>query len=230
MKLKNTILEAEKTSLKQLQDWVYHKKNWLLVGDPTFASALHDVHAGPLFTIDDHPPSPNAQPETNLVAHWNKLPLPENSTEACFLPHVLERSPRPHDVLKEVHRILKPEGLLLISHFNPYSLWGGYHFYQKLSKLSRHVNFLSKSRMLDWLQLLDLNVICSQNFLWRPPLPSSFLQDHLKMIDDWHWLSLAPFLGGAYWILAQKKLLPLTPVKPSWFPSKAEAQINFSNA
>ncbi|MFM8454550.1 MAG: class I SAM-dependent methyltransferase [Gammaproteobacteria bacterium] len=207
--LKQIILESEEASLQQLEDFLPHKKSWLMMGDLSFFSTIAALHVGPPLILNNH----LLKSGTNLVSRWDKLALADHSIDACFLPHILERCLNPHEVLRETYRILKPEGLLLLSHFNPYSLWGFYHLYQKLSKISRHVNFLSKNRIYDWLSLMDFEIIESRNFLWRPPLPSVFLQKNLKLLDYWHWLSFIPFMGGAYWILAQKRTIPLIPVK-----------------
>src|SRR3989304_6194451 len=40
------------------------------------------------------------------------------------LPHILEFSPHAHRILREAERVLMPEGSIVISGFNPLSLWG----------------------------------------------------------------------------------------------------------
>ena len=40
------------------------------------------------------------------------------------MPHILEFADEPHQVLREVERVLVPEGHLVITGFNPASLWG----------------------------------------------------------------------------------------------------------
>ncbi len=41
-----------------------------------------------------------------------------------MLPHVLEFAAEPHRILREVERVLVPEGQVVIAGFNPLSLWG----------------------------------------------------------------------------------------------------------
>ena len=41
-----------------------------------------------------------------------------------MLPHVLEFDANPHQILREVERVLVPEGSVVVTGFNPYSLWG----------------------------------------------------------------------------------------------------------
>ena len=55
------------------------------------------------------------------------LPFDSQSVDLLVLPHGLEASAHPHQVLREVERVLVPEGRVVISGFNPWSLWGLRH-------------------------------------------------------------------------------------------------------
>ena len=50
--------------------------------------------------------------------------LAGNSVDLVVLPHVLEFDANPHQILREVERVLVPEGSVVVTGFNPYSLWG----------------------------------------------------------------------------------------------------------
>ena len=52
------------------------------------------------------------------------LPFKDQSLDLVVLPHTLELSIDPHATLREVERVLVPEGRVIISGFNPMSLWG----------------------------------------------------------------------------------------------------------
>ena len=54
---------------------------------------------------------PNSQ--ATYVADIQKIPLPENSYDAVICKAVLQLVPLPYQAIKEMHRILKPKGLLL---------------------------------------------------------------------------------------------------------------------
>ena len=49
-------------------------------------------------------------------------PLASQSVDLVALPHVLEGHPNPHEVLREVERVLIPEGQVVLSGFNTASL------------------------------------------------------------------------------------------------------------
>jgi len=50
-----------------------------------------------------------------------KLPFKNNSFDTIILSDVLEHIPNPNDVMKEVHRILKPNGIVLMN--APFFYW-----------------------------------------------------------------------------------------------------------
>ncbi len=62
--------------------------------------------------------------EPALLADPVALPFSENSLDLVLLPHALELSIDPHAALREVQRVLVPEGRVVISGLNPVSLWG----------------------------------------------------------------------------------------------------------
>ena len=59
-----------------------------------------------------------------LFTDFAALPFAANSLDLVVLPHALELSPDPHATLREVERVLVPEGRVVICGLNPASLWG----------------------------------------------------------------------------------------------------------
>jgi SAM-dependent methyltransferase len=59
-----------------------------------------------------------------LHCDFDALPFPNQSLDLVLLPHTLELARDPHDTLREVERVLVPEGRVVIVGFNPASLWG----------------------------------------------------------------------------------------------------------
>ena len=86
-----------------------------------FCALAIDPTAGP------HGPRPDyaaAGSGSHLLCRFDELPFDTQSIDLVTLPHVLEFSDDPHEVLREVSRVLMPEGRVVISCFNPMSLWG----------------------------------------------------------------------------------------------------------
>src|SRR5258705_6713561 len=62
--------------------------------------------------------------EVQLRAKCHELPIATQSIDLALLPHVLEFADEPHEILREIDRVMMPEGRLVIIGFNPWSLWG----------------------------------------------------------------------------------------------------------
>src|SRR5690606_18144228 len=60
-----------------------------------------------------------------VVCDPENLPFDTQSIDLLVLPHVLECSSDPHQILREAERVLVAEGRVVISGFKPWSLWGG---------------------------------------------------------------------------------------------------------
>ena len=138
--------------------------------------------------------------------------------DLVVLPHQLEFSDTPHQILREAERILMPEGKLVITGFNPVSLWGLYRKFS--SKKDREETFpwngefISLSRLKDWLSLLSLEITGGSFGYYRPPnlsVPASKRLAFLEKAGNRWW----PTAGGVYLICATKKVYGMT-ILPSF--------------
>src|SRR5258706_9595741 len=100
-----------------------------------------------------------------------QLPLASQSIDLLALPHVLEFSARPHAILREAERVLMPEGSIVISGFNPLSLWGAA---RALGRERRQApwcgRFIGLLRLKDWLALLRFELTGGRFGCYPPPL------------------------------------------------------------
>lgn len=143
------------------------------------------------------------------------LPFAENSIDLLCLPHVLEFSENPHQTLREVSRVLMPEGYLIMSVFNPYSLWGVKRLFSKKQTYPWHGQFFPLYRIKDWLALLGLEFVEVQFINHAPPVNNErwlkrfgFLR---RLGRQWF-----PMTGGQYIVVAKKRVVNLTLIKPNW--------------
>lgn len=145
-----------------------------------------------------------------------KLPIATDSIDVVLLPHTLDFSPDPHQVLREAERVLIPEGRLIILGFNPVSLWGLRRLFRyRHGKVPWCGQFLSQRRVFDWLQLVGFDLEVTRPLMFRPPLKSRGLMERLvwwERIGEKYWL---PF-SGVYVVQAVKRVSRLTPVEPAW--------------
>lgn len=149
-----------------------------------------------------------------LPAHFSELPLRSDSVDVIVLSHILEHIPNPHDVLREAHRVLIPEGTIVITGFNPISCWGGWHAIQKWRKtVPLRGKLLSSVRLKDWLKLLNFQITGGHRFCFRPPIHHDKLYQKLEGLERWG-QRVWPLSGGAYSLVATKRVIPLTPIRP----------------
>ncbi len=145
-----------------------------------------------------------------------QLPFSANSIDLVVLPHVLEFYDDPHQILREVERILIPEGQILISGFNPLSLWG---LRRHLPACPEHFpwqgQYLSVTRVKDWLQLLGFEVERPIFGCYAPPCTTQ------NWLNRWKSMETAGercwgFAGGVYLVHAVKRVHSMRLVMPRW--------------
>ena len=157
---------------------------------------------------------PNAP--VQLRAAPEHLPISSHSIDLLLLPHVLEFSASPHQILREVERVLIPEGHVVISGFNPFSLWGLRRlFSQSGGEYPWRGNFIALPRLKDWLALLNLEVVAGRLCCYAPPFQSEQWLHRCEFMDAAgdRWWALA---GGVYFILARKRVHSMRLIMPGW--------------
>lgn len=106
----------------------------------------------------------------SLLASPAFLPIESGSMDLTVLPHVLEFSAHPHLILREAHRVLIPEGHIVISGFNPVSLWGAPRYFKSLkNEFPWCGDFVSLARLKDWLKLLGFEIVGGRLGCYVPP-------------------------------------------------------------
>ena len=167
--------------------------------------------------------APNWRPGTrNLVCDIEELPLETDSIDVVVVHHALDFTDDSHKLLREVTRVLRPGGQMLIIGFNPYSYWGFWRLFKRKIHLPWRGRFLSKSRLSDWLQLLDLqidSVVYGLHFL---PFKFASSLKRAQKIESLGRKIRSP-LGGAYFVLCVKQVARFTPIVPKWRPLRSPA-------
>lgn len=144
------------------------------------------------------------------------LPIAGQSMDLLVLAHALEYSPNPHQLLREVDRVLRPEGHLLLAGFNPASLWGlrrmlsppeaGYPWNGK---------FLHLSRLKDWLSLLGFEFQAGRMICYSPPLKQARWLRQFRFLEAAgdRWWALG---GGVYLLHLIKRRHGMRLIAPKW--------------
>lgn len=166
------------------------------------------------------PSADGGEPAAAVVAlhcDFDALPFDGQSLDLVVLPHALELARDPHLALREVERVLRPEGRVVIVGFNPTSLWG---LRQRLGHVRRRLGlgrkgvplylpsageFIGYRRLRDWLRLLSFEVEAGRFGCYRPPVRSD------RWLSRWEWTERFgdrwwPVFGAVYSLTAVKRV------------------------
>ncbi len=206
-------LEIEKKEIGDLSNSLYG--NYLLcLGEASFVQAISQSSI--LHKVWVHPKAKAKEDCSSLSARQDKLPIINDEIHLVYLAHCLEFVKNPHEVLRESFRVLLPEGHVMISGFNPWSMWGVRRLFSHYKKKWPWTGkFISITRLKDWLALLGFDIVSVRFYFFRPPLGFSSFMDHLKWLEPVGRF-LWPIFGGNYVVLAKKRVVTLTPIKPDW--------------
>jgi SAM-dependent methyltransferase len=145
-----------------------------------------------------------------------ELPFDTESVDIVVMPHTLDFTNEPHQVLREVQRILNPEGHVVLIGFNPFGFWG---LRRSLTLGNRRVpwcgHFLRLARIKDWMALLDFDLTQGSMLYYRPPLKKDHLRDRLFFLDsmgDRWW----PMMAAVYIVVAKKRVPGVMPLPVKW--------------
>lgn len=188
----------------------------------------------------EHPgqPASERQPQAAIVTDFCALPFPEASLDLVVLPHTLEINAEPHATLREVERVLVPEGRVILCGLNPASLWGLRQrragLYRKLGFgelfLPGEGEFIGYWRMRDWLRLLGFEVESGRFGCYRPSVATE------QWLGRFEWMDKAgsrwwPIFGAVYFIVAVKRVRGMKLLGPAWKTNKglASAPVSIAN-
>lgn len=145
--------------------------------------------------------------DIGLLADLQQLPLQDSSIDLCILAHELDFSSDPHQLLREIDRILTFDGTLIISAYNPISLFGLRSLFKP--KHPQTARLFLPSRVLDWLHLLGFEVQQKKHFDFLGGAIKGAVSSTIENIGQCY----LPCFCSVYFIVAKKRSLPMTPIK-----------------
>jgi SAM-dependent methyltransferase len=165
---------------------------------------------------------PGAPPEGGrrvaVITRFEELPFSAQSIDLVVMPHVLEFAEEPHQVLREVDRVLVPDGHVIVTGFNPASLWGARQAMMRLGArpfLPPASQFISLPRIKDWLKLLSFEASRGRFGCYAPWAGGE------AWLSRWGFMEKAgdrwwPFLGSVYMLTAVKRIRGMRLIGPVW--------------
>lgn len=168
--------------------------------------------------ITNDVPLSNSCNTISVLHDFVELPFDTQSVDLVVLPHVLEFAAEPHQVLREVERVLIPEGRVIICGFNGASLWGARQAVGRLANsyfLPESGDFISLLRLKDWLKLLNMEVDRGHFGCYAPPL------NNQMWLQRFHFMESAgqrwwPYFGAVYIVQAIKRVKGMHLIGPAW--------------
>ena len=155
------------------------------------------------------------QGAVDVRTDFRDLPIASNSADLVLLPHVLEFAEHPHQILREVERVLMPEAQVVLSGFNPFSLWGMRRRFHRGGDYPWQGRFITLMRVKDWLALLGFEIIGGQMACYAPPSRQQKWLERFRFMEaagDRWW----PIGGGVYFLHAVKKVRGVRLIMPKW--------------
>lgn len=144
-----------------------------------------------------------------IVSERESLPIASDSVDLVILPHVLSESADAHAVLREVERILVPEGQVIIIDLDPWTVWGSWQ-----QVIMRDARFYSQRRVKEGLSVLGFETTGCDAVPMLGVNVSRYLAGWPK--SDKLLNLFASLLRGCYVLTATKKVTAVTPMKQRW--------------
>lgn len=149
-----------------------------------------------------------------FVARPERLPVSPHTVDALLLPHTVEQSQDPHEVLREAERVLVGGGRLMVLGFSPFSLLGLRRLLTRGGTPPGLNHLVTARRMRDWLSLLGFDVTIARHYF--PAFAGGATVGKI--------LRSLRFTYGAYMVVGVKRVYTVTPLKRRWrAPAKVTA-------
>ncbi len=186
----------------------------------------------------------------DIVMASNCLGIANDSIDIVLLPHVLEAHEDPHGVLRELNRVLRSDGHIVILGFNPVSFWGLRHLLSRRRFPPGLQRLISEYRLRDWLHLLNFSVDHSSFHYFPAPVlrrsrrlrkrraPGNRVTDAYRKHDlvrrtNRFFRAVRLSISAAfqvwrqhapfascYMLVARKAMYTVTPIKATWRPRR----------
>lgn len=148
------------------------------------------------------------QPHGDVISESEHLPFETDSVDVLVALHSLDTSSNPHQVVREIQRVLAPQGQLFLVGLNPSSIaaLGAIAAKLTLRKQTRPQASLSVHRLDDWFRLLGLERTRVRYFAHLPYSGTdSRLGRMLARVTKWLEAHRMP-AGRLYFIRATKQV------------------------
>ena len=183
-------------------------------------SGQHDLLKSSRIAADFSLVSQELQSDTGFnasaITSIEHLPVATDNIDLVVASHVLEFSDDPHQVLREIDRVLVPEGHCILIGFNPFSISRiGQLIRSGFNRKNNLYKMRSVPRVRDWFSLLGFEVLDVHYMGMRLGTNNKKLFDRLSWLERWGDFA-APVLGNMYMFHVKKQVVAMRPHKKIW--------------
>lgn len=187
-------------------------KHALLIGVP-HQYALMEATKIPCHTLLSSFLAHDRQPGF-VEGDLHELPILTGSIDLVILPHTLEYVDNPRHLIHEACRVVKPDGLIVVFGFNPYSFWGVRRLLSHKREAPWSSHFTHAYQLKNWLRLAEFQIEQQSSLLFRPPINCEKIYKGFEFLEAVG--NLLHFFGGIYCITARATVVPMTPIRMQW--------------
>ncbi len=140
-----------------------------------------------------------------VVAKPEHLPFAEHSVDLLFLMHTLDYCDDPVAALREASQVLNAEGIMVLTGFNPHSLYGACKLFRSSKTQPYSARFIAAKVVQDWLALLGFTLLGISMLEYKPPIANQKIRSKLRFMDTTgeRWW---PVCGAVYVLVAKKQI------------------------
>jgi SAM-dependent methyltransferase len=197
------VLELEQARLRRVLPGIYGEYALQIAG-PSGCHMLADSPIKHKLTID---PS---------CADFTRLPFAPNSIDLVLMPHVLEFSHSPKQLLSQCYQMIAPHGHIVMFTFTPWSAWGAWRHMKRYQGVPWSGKFWPVSKISYWLDAIGYSVVKQDHLCFHWPTENAFWAKYdfvFEVVGQFCWSNL----GAVSMIIAQKEMKTMTPIKASWW-------------
>ncbi|MBT5406120.1 MAG: methyltransferase domain-containing protein [Gammaproteobacteria bacterium] len=145
------------------------------------------------------------------ITDSKRLPFEDNSHDVIVIIHALDYTANPYELIREIDRIGTDDANVTLIGFNKFSLWGLVKPLMDKMSPPWFLNFHSLYNIREWFKVLgyDSSLIKTAAFI---PISSKSISRYISKIRFLQKI-FASNLGGLYFLVFDKKMIPLTPIK-----------------
>lgn len=206
------VLDAERLWVRRQLENIY-RNDLLQIGGPSDASFTDSSHVIRTFFVESVIES--SLQKQIIQAAFDALPVRSSSMDIVLSLHALEQADSLEAAISDIYRVLRPEGIVMMTGFQRFGLWRLWNRFCKQTLFPKDIHFYSVDHITRVLESQGFTVELQQTACFR--LPS---QKKAWLFIETLGQLLLPYYGAVYMITATKQERGVTPLFEPLFIKK----------